>query len=67
MRKLLNLLVMASAHSASRDKRPAALKSDAGGYVDEFISNTLNHKPNDEIFGNRLEMLNKKTTLKSKR
>ena len=61
MRKLLNLPAMASARSPSHNKHPAALKSDDGGDVDEFMWNTANmttnHKPNDENFGNRLEML----------
>ena len=47
---------MASARSTSYNKRLTALKSHDGD-VDDFISDTTNHKPNDEIFGNRLEML----------
>jgi glycyl-tRNA synthetase beta subunit len=66
LRRLLNFPAMASARSASYNKRLAALKSHDGD-VDEFISDTTNHKPNDEIFGNRLEMLKGKTAMKSKR
>ena len=50
---------MVSAHPPSHKKRPAALESGGGSGADEFMSNTKNHKPNDEIFGNRLEMLGK--------
>ena len=58
--KLLNLSTMASTRSPSHMKRPAALNSDVGGDVDEFTPNAKNHKPNDETFGNRLDILKKR-------